>query len=116
MTDTALGYLLLGVAIVFVLGLIFAVVSRSRPGGGSTLTPPRGVHLPNPSLLPAVLAVGGTLIGAGLAFHPKGQLANWFVAVPGALIFIGTAVAWVRAAGHEWDEAEGSLHDDPHRH
>jgi hypothetical protein len=60
--------------------------------------------------------VAGTLVGAGLAFHPQGQLANWFVAVPGALIFVATAVAWVRAAGREWQEAERAPHDDLHGH
>ena len=115
MTDTAFGYLLLAIGITFVLGVVYAVtshigVSTTRP------RPPRGVHLPNPSALPVILAVGGALLGAGLAFRAGNQLANPFLAVPGLLIFLYAVVAWVRAAGREWDETERSSHDDAPGH
>jgi hypothetical protein len=113
--DTAFGYLLLAIGITFVLGIVYAVtshlsVSTVRP------KPPRGVHLPNPSALPVLLAVGGALLGAGLAFRADGQLANPFLAVPGLLVFLYAVVAWVRAAGREWDETEHRSHDDAAGH
>jgi hypothetical protein len=115
MNDTAFGYLLLAIGITFVLGIVYAVtshlsVSTVRP------KPPRGVHLPNPSPLPVTMAVGGALLGAGLAFRADDQLANPFLAVPGLLIFLYAVVAWVRAAGREWDEVERGPHDDAAGH
>jgi hypothetical protein len=56
------------------------------------------------------------LLGAGLAFHPKGQVVNLFFAVPGLLVFIYAAVGWVRAAGREWHDTEGGSHDDARGH
>lgn len=115
MNDTAFGYLLLGIGITFVLGVVYAItshitVSTKRP------QPPRGVHLPSPSALPVILSVGGALLGAGLAFRGDNQLANPFLAVPGLLIFLYAVVAWVRAAGREWEETERGSHDDAAGH
>jgi len=115
MNDTAFGYLLLAIGITFVLGIVYAItshvsVSAVRP------KPPRGVHLPNPSALPVILAVGGALLGSGLAFRADNQLANPFLAIPGLLVFIYAIVAWVRAAGREWDEVERGPHDDAAGH
>ena len=115
MNDTAFGYLLLAIGITFVLAIVYAItshisVSAERP------RPPRGVHLPNPSALPVILAVGGALLGAGLAFRADDQLANPFLAIPGLLIFLYAVVAWVRAAGREWDEVERGPHDDAAGH
>lgn len=115
MNDTAFGYLLLAIGITFVLGVVYAVTSHiSAPTARPT--PPRGVHLPNPSALPVILAVGGALLGAGLAFRADHQLANPFLAIPGLLVFLYAVVAWVRAAGREWDETEHSSHDDGKGH
>ena len=115
MNDTAFGYLLLAIGIAFVLGVVYAVTSHlSAPS--TRAKPPRGVHLPNPSALPVILAVGGALLGAGLAFSAKGQLANPFLAIPGLLVFLYAVVAWVRAAGREWDEVERGPHDDAAGH
>ena len=118
MTETAVGFVLLGVALLVVLGVVFVLASR---GGGARGTrrvsaPPPGVHMPGPSMLPVVLSVGGALIGAGLAFRSDGQLANPFLAIPGLLVFVGGAVAWVRAANREWRDVEHGSHDDgaPH--
>ena len=115
MNDTAFGYLLLAIGITFVLGVVYAVTSHI---GVSTVRPkpPRGVHLPNPSALPVLMAVGGALLGAGLAFRADDQLANPFLAVPGLLVFLYAVVAWVRAAGREWDEVERGPHDDAAGH
>jgi len=115
MNDTVFGYGLLAIGIVFVLGTVYAItshvsVSAARP------KPPRGVHLPNPSALPVILAGGGALLGAGLAFRADDQLANPFLAIPGLIVFLYAVVAWVRAAGREWNEAEHTRHDDAAGH
>jgi hypothetical protein len=114
-SDTAFGYLLLAIGIAFVLGIVYAVTSHVSVAAARP-RPPRGVHLPNPSPLPVILAVGGALLGAGLAFRADNQLANPFLAVPGLLIFLYAVVAWVRAAGREWDEVERGPHDDAPGH
>ena len=115
MSDTAFGYLLLAIGIAFVLGIVYAVTSHVTVAAARP-RPPRGVHLPNPSALPVILAVGGALLGAGLAFRADNQLANPFLAIPGLLIFLYAVVAWVRAAGREWDEVERGPHDDAPGH
>jgi hypothetical protein len=114
-TDTALGFVVLVVGILFVLGVVFAISLRSTPPPGRP-KPPRGVHLPPPSYLPAALALGAAVLAAGLAFKGDGELANPFLAIPGALILVATIVAWVRAANHEWVETERGPHDDGSAH
>lgn len=115
MNDTAFGYLLLGIGIAAVLGVVYGITSHiSAPA--TRPKPPRGVHLPNPSALPVVMAVGGALLGAGLAFRADDQIANPLLAIPGLLVFLYAAVAWVRAAGREWNEAEGGSHDETPGH
>lgn len=116
MSDTAFGYLLLGVGIVFALAVAFALTSAIG-GPRSSAKPPRGVHMPGPSSLPVSMAVGTTLFGAGLAFRADDQpLANFYLAVPGLLIMIVGIVRWVRAAGREWHETEQGSHDDAPGH
>ena len=115
MPDTAIGFVLLGVGILVVLGVVFAIASRG--GGARTAAkPPRGVHMPGPSYLPVVISVSAALIGAGLVFRGDGQLANPFLAIPGVLLFVTVAIAWVRAANHEWREVEHGSHDDGSAH
>jgi hypothetical protein len=116
MTDTAIGFLLLGIGIVFVLGLVFALTWRLGRARGR-VTPPEGVHMPGPSWLPLAFSVGAALIGAGLAFRPdvEGALANWWFLIPGLVIFVLSALGWVRAAGREWVETERGGHHDPGR-
>ncbi len=114
LTDTQLGYLIIGIGILFVLGLVFAI--SSRVPAGTRQAPPSGVHLPSPSLLPLILSVGAALLGAGLAFKPDNQPMNWFLGVPGLLVIVYGAVGWVRAAGREWREADHGPHDDARRH
>jgi len=115
MTDTAVGFLILGVGMLVVLGVVFAIASRgARPYARPT--PPRGVHLPAPSFLPAVMSLAAALLGAGLAFRNDGQVANPWLAVPGLLVLVLAVVAWVRAANHEWRETEHRSHDDGAAH
>ena len=111
MSDTAVGFLLVGSAMLVVLGMVFAISSRSGRAGARP-KPPRGVHLPPPSFLPALLSLGAALIGAGLAFRGDDQLANPFLAIPGLIIMVLGCVWWVRAADHEWRETEHGSHDD----
>ncbi|HUH17306.1 MAG TPA: hypothetical protein VMM85_05100 [Methylomirabilota bacterium] len=115
MTDTAIGFVLLGIGMLVVLGIVFAISSRGGPATPRP-EPPRGVHLPGPSWLPVVLALAGALLGAGLAFRADGELANPFLAIPGLLVLVAGAVAWVRAANHEWRNTEHGSHDDRATH
>jgi hypothetical protein len=109
MSDTAVGFLILGIGMLLVLGIVFAVSSRPGPATPRP-TPPPGVHLPAPSFLPVVLSLAAALIGAGLAFRADGQLANPFLAIPGLLVLVLGAIWWVRAANHEWQETEHGSH------
>ena len=111
MSDTAIGFLLLGIAMAVVLGIVFVLASRGGPATERP-HPPRGVHLPPPSFLPVVIAVGGSLIGAALVFRPEGLLAHPVLGILGLLVFVAGAVSWVRAANHEWRDVEHGPHDD----
>jgi len=115
MPDTAIGFVLLGIGILVVLGVVFAIASR---GGGSRTAgrPPLGVHMPGPSYLPVAVSLAAALIGAGLAFRGDQQLANPFLAIPGVLLLVLVVIAWVRAANHEWREVEHGSHDDGSAH
>ena len=110
MSDTGLAYLLVGAAIVFVLGLVFALSTRDARAARRAAHPPAGVHLPPPSWLPVLLALGGGIIGAGLAFTP------WLL-LPGSLVFMAGAYGWFRAAGQEWHQlSETDSHDETGGH
>ncbi len=115
MPDTAIGYLIIGIGILVVLGVVFAISSRLGTVTGRP-TPPRGVHLPSPSYLPVVMSLGMALLGGGLAFRAEEQLANPFLAIPGLLVLILGIVAWIRAANHEWRDTERGSHDDAAAH
>jgi threonine/homoserine/homoserine lactone efflux protein len=108
--DTIVGYLIIAAGILFVLGLVFAITSR-QTAPGARPRPPRGVHLPNPSLLPFIFSVGAALLGAGLALHSLNVILYALAAV-GALVIVYAAVGWVRAAGREWHETEHGPHDE----
>ncbi|HSM38648.1 MAG TPA: hypothetical protein VK838_04880 [Candidatus Limnocylindrales bacterium] len=122
MNDTSIGFLILGLGILLVLALVFAVTLRGgRPAADGT-APPRGVHLPAPSMLPVVMSLGAALLGAGLSFKPD---TAWDVPVLGAisgvihpilgplglLVLVYGIWSWVRAAGREWRETEREAHD-----
>jgi heme/copper-type cytochrome/quinol oxidase subunit 1 len=64
-----------------------------------TEAPPVGeeVHMPEPSILPVANAVGLTLALVGITL-------SLVVTVIGALIFVTTLVAWIRAASREMSE------------
>ena len=127
MNETTVGFLILAVGIVLVLSLVFVVTLRGGGSGGGAprRSPPAGVHLPPPSMLPVVLSVGAALIGAGLIFKPDdpyqlpvldviSRAMNPVVGLPGLAVFMYGIWSWVRAAGHEWHETEaGPPHDSP---
>lgn len=115
MNDTAIGFALLGITLLVVLGVVFVIASRGGPTGEPPKPPP-GVHMPGPSLLPVVLSVGAALLAAGFAFRGDWSLANPFLAVPGLLVFVAGCVAWVRAANREWRDVEHGSHDDGSAH
>ena len=122
MNDATIGFLILGLGIVLVLALVFAVTLRTGRASAERPVPPPGVHLPPPSFLPVVMSVGAALIGAGLIFKPGEP---WSLPVLGAIsgvihpiigplgliVMVLGVWAWVRAASHEWRETEHGSHD-----
>ena len=64
-----------------------------------TEAPPVGeeVHMPEPSMLPLVNAVGVTLALVGITL-------SLAVTVIGLAIFLTSLIAWIRAASHEMSE------------
>ena len=61
--------------------------------------PPAGelIHLPNPSLLPLLNAIG-------LAVAIIGIPISLILVIPGLVLFAVTAAIWIRSARHEMDE------------
>ena len=109
MSDTAVGFLILGIGMLVVLGIVFAISSRPGPAT-ERAAPPPGVHLPPPSYLPVIMSLAAALIGAGLVFRSEGQMANLFILVPGLLVLVLASIWWVRAASREWRETEHGAH------
>jgi hypothetical protein len=120
--DTTIGFLILGLGLVLVLGLVFAITLRGGPRARPRPTPPRGVHLPPGSFLPVVLSVGAALIGAGLTFRPEepwdlpllgaiSGIAHPILGPLGLLVLVVGIWGWVRAANHEWTDTEHGSHD-----
>jgi hypothetical protein len=61
--------------------------------------PPAGeeIHLPGPSLVPILNAVGLTLAIVGITTY-------WIVSVAGALLFFFTLIRWIRDVRRDFDE------------
>ena len=64
---------------------------------GALAPPTEEIHLPEPSLLPAVMALGITLAVVGV-------VVSWFVTGFGVLIFLITLVRWIRQTREEMSE------------
>ena len=123
MSDTAVGFGLLGIGILAVLAVVFAVTLRAGGPARPRPTPPAGVHLPPGSWLPVILSVAGALLGAALIFKPQepyglpllGFISGTmepFLGLAGIAVLVYGVWGWVRAAGHEWHETEaGPGHD-----
>jgi hypothetical protein len=105
--DKAIGFIIIGLGILGVLSTVFIVTLRVGSRQATRPTPPHGVHVPLPSWLPVIIAVGCGLLGAGLAFRPDGWPVEPILGVLGLLTLATGIVLWVRAAGHEWRETEG---------
>ena len=123
MNETAVGFLILGIGLLAVLALVFAVTVRAGGPARPRPSPPPGVHLPPGSMLPVVFSIGAALLGAGLTFRPDEPYAfpvidiisgvmQPLLGLPGIAVILYGIWAWVRAAGNEWHETEaGSSHD-----
>lgn len=116
MNDTAVGFLLIGLGMLVVLGIVFLVAARAGGPPRTAGSPPRGVHLPPPSYLPVVMSIGMALLGGGLAFRGDGEVANLWLALPGIGVIVLGIIAWVRAANREWRGVEHGSHDDGAAH
>jgi hypothetical protein len=70
--------------------------------------PPVGeeIHLPGPSLIPFVNAIGIVLMVIGTTL-------GWFLSIIGLVIFIFTTVRWIRDTRRDIDELPES-HDAGH--
>ena len=55
------------------------------------------IHLPEPSILPVLNAVGLSTAIVGITISP-------ILIVAGLLLFLGSAVVWIRSARREFDE------------
>ncbi len=122
MSDTTSGFLILGLGIVLILALVFAVTLRSGRATAARPTPPPGVHLPPPSFLPVVMSVGAAILGTGLIFRPGepwdfpvlgaiSGVIHPIIGPVGLVVMVLGTWAWVRAASHEWHDTEHGSHD-----
>lgn len=70
-----------------------------------TQAPPVGeeIHMPEPSLLPVLNAVGVTLALVGITLSIA-------VTVIGLVLFLATLVSWIRKAAHELSELPADHH------
>jgi O-antigen ligase len=61
--------------------------------------PPAGeqIHMPAPSILPVLNAVGLATAIVGITINPV-------LIIAGLLLFVGTAIVWIRDARRELDE------------
>jgi hypothetical protein len=121
-----IGFMIIGIAIVGVLVVVFVVTLRVGRHG-TRPTPPSGVHLPSGSALPVIFSIAAALLGAALVFKPdepyslpvlstiSGFMNPW-LGIAGLLVLIYGIVAWVRAAGNEWQEVEETPHHDSGGH
>jgi hypothetical protein len=68
-------------------------------------TPPVGeeIHLPGPTLIPLMSAVGITCIVIGTTI-------NWLITILGAIIFIVTTVMWIRDTRRDVSELPEDHH------
>ena len=65
--------------------------------GGALPPPSEEVHLPEPSYLPVLVALGLTIALLGVLFH-------WSLVVLGALLFLVATVRWIRQTREEMAE------------
>ena len=115
MSDTAIGFALVGIGMLVVLGVVFVVFSRGGPAEPRPI-PPRGVHLPQPSFLPVVLSLGGRADRRRTGVPRRRPARQPVPGHPRPLVFVLGAIWWVRAANHEWHDTEHGSHGDDAPH
>ncbi len=64
---------------------------------GALPPPTEEIHLPDPSYLPVVLAVGVTIIVVGV-------IKSWVIVAIGAIIFLVALIRWIRQTRDEMSE------------
>jgi hypothetical protein len=64
---------------------------------GALPPPTEEIHLPDPSYLPAVLALGVTIIVVGV-------IMSWVIVAIGAIIALVTLIRWIRQTREEMAE------------
>jgi O-antigen ligase len=71
----------------------------AAPEDSTREAPPAGerIHLPNPSILPLLNAVGLSIAIIGIPI-------NIFMVITGLVLFLVTAVIWIRSARRDFDE------------
>jgi O-antigen ligase len=71
----------------------------AEPDDIVTEAPPAGehIHLPQPSILPLLNAVGLSIAIIGVPISPV-------LIIPGAVLFLVTAAIWIRSARRDFDE------------
>ena len=74
-----------------------ATVDESEQPEGALPPPTEEIHLPEPSFLPAVLALGVTIAIVGIVF-------NWVVVVIGGLIVVIALYRWIAQTRREMAE------------
>ena len=65
--------------------------------GGAPPPPSEEVHLPDPSYLPALVALGTTIALTGVIMH-------WVIVALGAVIAVWALVRWIRLTREEMAE------------
>jgi ABC-type methionine transport system permease subunit len=62
-------------------------------------TPPVGeeIHLPGPSLLPLLVAIGLTCMVVGTTI-------GWWLSILGLILFVATTVTWIRDTRRDIDD------------
>ena len=68
-------------------------------GNDPVEAPPVGeeIHMPGPSIVPFLNAIGLTVAILGVTFH-------WFVLAAGLVLFFWTLVLWIRHTARDIDE------------
>ncbi len=80
---------------------------EASPTAAPRLQPP-GVHLPQPTVWPAVFASGMTLLAWGV-------ITNYAVSAAGAILSAIAAWGWVRELRRETRARRREQHDEAHR-
>jgi hypothetical protein len=73
------------------------VAEEAEQPDGALPPPTEEIHLPEPSYLPAVLALGLTIAIVGV-------IKSWVIVAIGAIIFLVALIRWIRQTREEMSE------------